>query len=141
MPEKCRVKLHGFDPKLVRGYVQTAGRALWWHISDELYDEYGVKPGDTVSGRLLAIYDSEGNEIAEPNEPFEWKTSKETGHAILLPSEVITKYELDRSYSLELEIHRVVGKPVYPGEEAISRKSLPLTMAGKVFSYLRALYH
>ncbi len=53
MAEKCRVGVCGYDPVLVKGYVKTGDRCLWWHISDELYEEYKVKPGDTVSLKIL----------------------------------------------------------------------------------------
>jgi hypothetical protein len=125
MPEKCRVGVCGFDPVLVRGYVTTGARALWWHISDEIYEEYQVKPGDKVTGKLLAVYNGEGEQTAAPNEPFEWQASKETGLAIVLPPEVITKYELTEFHFLELLIETVGGKEVYPGEERLSSKWWP----------------
>lgn len=121
MPEKCRVVVCGFDPVLVRGYVKTGERALWWHISDELYEEYQVKPGMTISGKLLAVYDGDGNKTASPNEPFEWKASKESGLAILLPPEVITKYKLTEFHFLELLIEKVNGKAVWPGQEKVHK--------------------
>ena len=126
MPEKCRVGVCGFDPMLVRGYVKTGFRALWWHLPDELYEDFGVTPEDAVKGKLLAVYNGDGEKTASPDEPFEWKTSKESGLAVVLPSEVITKYELTEFHFLELLIESVVkvenGEEVeeikvYPGEE------------------------
>ncbi|MFQ5855184.1 MAG: hypothetical protein ACE5LU_06030 [Anaerolineae bacterium] len=125
MPEKCRVGVCGYDPMLVRGYVKTGERALWWHIPDEIYEEYQVKPGDTVEGTLLKVYNAGGEEVAAPNEAFTWKASKESGLAILLPSEAITKYKLTAFHFLELEVAKVGGNPVYPGEEKISTKWWP----------------
>ncbi|MFQ5593817.1 MAG: hypothetical protein ACE5HA_06680 [Anaerolineae bacterium] len=125
MPEKCRVGVCGYDPMLVRGYVKTGERALWWHIPDEVYEEYQVKPGDTVEGTLLAIYNSEGKSIASPNEAFTWNASKESGLAVLLPPETITKYRLTAFHFLELEVAKAGGNPVYPGEEKMSTKWWP----------------
>ncbi len=125
MPEKCRVGVCGYDPVLVKGYVKTGDRALWWHLSDELYEEYSVKPNTQVSGRLLAIYDGEGKKAASPNEPFEWKVSKESGLAVLLPPEAITKYKLTEFHFLELLVEKVGGTPVYPGKEKTSAKWWP----------------
>ena len=125
MPEKCRVGVCGFDPMIVKGYVKTGERALWWHVSDELYEEYKVKPGDTVSGKLLAVYNGEGQKVASPNEPFEWKAAKVSGLAILLPPDVITKYQLTEFHFLELLVEKVGDKPVYPGQEKMSLKWWP----------------
>ena len=125
MPEKCRVGVCGFDPVIVKGYVKTGERALWWHISDELQEEYKVKSGETVSGKLLAIYDGTGTKTATPNESFEWKVSKESGLAVLLPPEAITKYKLTAFHFLELLIEKVGDKPVYPGKEQMSSKWWP----------------
>lgn len=117
MPEKCRVVVCGFDPMLVKGYVQTGARALWWHLPDELYEEYKVQPGDTVSGKLLAVYNGDGEKVASPNEEFTWQASKESGLAIVLPPEAITKYKLTEFHFLELSIEKVRDEEVYPGEE------------------------
>jgi len=125
MPEKCRVGVCGFDPVIVKGYVKTGDRALWWHISDELYGEYKVKPGDSVSGTLLAIYDGEGKKTAAPGETFEWKVSKESGLAVLLPPDAITKFHLTAFHFLELLIEKVRGETVYPGKEKMSTKWWP----------------
>jgi hypothetical protein len=125
MPEKCRVGVCGYDPILVRGYVKTGDRALWWHLSDEIYEDYKVKPGDVISGTLLTIYDGEGKQTEAPNEPFEWKASKESGLAILLPPEAITKYKLTEFHFLELELSKVRGTPIYPGQEKTSAKWWP----------------
>ncbi len=125
MPEKCRVNVCGFDPMIVRGYVKTGDRALWWHISDEVYEEYNVKPGDTVSGKILAIYDGEGKKTASPNEAFEWKVSKESGLVVLVPPEAITKHKLSAFHFLEILVEKAGGKPVYPGKEQMSTKWWP----------------
>lgn len=125
MPEKCRVIVCGFDPILVRGYVKTGERALWWHISDQIYEQYNVKPGTPVKGKILAVYDGDGKKIATPNEPFEWKASKESGLAILLPPEIITKYKLTEFHFLELLVEKVGDKDVWPGEERMSSKWWP----------------
>ncbi|MCK5318874.1 MAG: hypothetical protein KAJ55_13245, partial [Anaerolineales bacterium] len=82
MPEKCRVGVCGFDPMLVKGYVKTGFRGLWWHISDEIYEDYSVKPNDKISGKLLKVYIGTTGEMThEPNEDFEWKLSMESGLA------------------------------------------------------------
>lgn len=126
MAEKCRVVVCGFDPMIVKGYVKTGERALWWHISDELYEQYKPKPGDTVSGKLLAVYSGvDGQKTESPNEPFEWKTAKESGLAVLLPPDVITKYKLTEFHFLELLVEKLAGTPVYPGEEKMSSKWWP----------------
>jgi len=125
MPEKCRVGVCGYDPVLVKGYVKTGDRALWWHLSDELYEEYSIKPNTTVSGTILAVYDGEGKKTASPNEHFEWKTAKESGLAVLLPPEAITKHKLSAFHFLELLLEKVGGTPVYPGKEKTSVKWWP----------------
>ena len=79
MPELCRVGICGFDPMLVKGYTAQNMRAIWWHISDELFEEFDMKPGMKVSGKILKLYDGkDGLEFSAPNEDFEWETSKET---------------------------------------------------------------
>ncbi len=125
MPEKCRVVVCGFDPMIVKGYVKTGERALWWHVSDELYEEYKPKPGDTVSGKLLAVYNAEGQKMASPNEPFEWKTAKESGLAVLLPPDIITKYQLTEFHFLELLVEKAGSAAIYPGQEKKSTKWWP----------------
>jgi hypothetical protein len=126
MPEKCRVVVAGFDPMLVKAYVAANARACWWHISDELYEEFGMKPRMKVTGTLQKIYSGKtGQEVAAPNEPFEWETSKETGLVVLLPADVIKKYMLTEFHFLELLIDQIDGKDVYPGEERKSKKWWP----------------
>lgn len=126
MPEKCRVGVCGFDPMLVKGYVKTGFRGLWWHISDEIYEEYDVKPNDKITGTLLKVYaGKDGKMTEEPNEPFEWDMSKESGLAVLLPGEDIVKYKLTEMHFLELIINTVGGKDVWPGEDKMSRKFWP----------------
>ena len=120
MPEKCRVGVCGFDPMIVRGYVKTGFRALWWYLPDELFEDYEVKPDRKIQGKLLAVYNPKGEKTHSPNESFEWSTSKETGYAVLLPPDVITKYELTAFHFLELSIEYVVKLKgpvaVYPDE-------------------------
>ena len=125
MPEKCRVGVCGFDPMLVRGYVKTGERGLWWHMSDELYEGFGVKPGTPVSGKILAIYDCEAKKVSSPNDAFNWKTAKETGLVVLLPSEAITKYKLTAFHFLELLVEKIGDKEVHPGKEKTITKWWP----------------
>lgn len=117
MPEKCRVGVCGFDPMLVRGYVKTGYRALWWYLPDELFADFKPSPGEKIMGKLLAVYNYKGEKTAEPKEPFEWETAKESGLAVVIPGEAITKYELTEFHFLELVIEKVAKKDVYPGEE------------------------
>ena len=129
MPEKCRVVVCGFDPMLVKAYAAADMRACWWHISDELFEEFDMKPGMKVSGQLQKIYSGiTGEEEAAPNEAFEWETAKETGLVVLLPSDVITKYKLTEFHFLEMVIEKIDGKDVYPGEEKVSKKMWPADM-------------
>ena len=126
MPEKCRVGICGFDPMLVKGYIALNMRAIWWHISDELYEEFDMKPGMKVSGKLLKLYSGKtGKEVAAPNEAFEWETSKEVGLAFLVPPDVIKKYELTAFMFADLLIEKIEGKDVYPGKEVKSKKWWP----------------
>jgi len=126
MPEKCRVGVCGFDPMLVKGYVKTGFRGLWWHISDEIYEEYGVKPNDKISGKLLKVFAGKTGQMThEPNEPFEWKLSMESGLAVLLPPEAIVKYQLTEFHFLELTVEKINDQEVFPGEEKISTKMWP----------------
>ncbi|MCG6981088.1 MAG: hypothetical protein LJE88_06735 [Deltaproteobacteria bacterium] len=126
MPEKCRVGVCGFDPMLVKGYVKTGFRGLWWHISDEIYEEYGVKPNDKISGKLLKVFTGKTGEMThEPNESFEWKMSMESGLAVLLPPEVIVKYELTEFHFLELIVEKINDQEVWPGDDKISTKMWP----------------
>jgi len=126
MPEKCRVGVCGFDPMLVKGYVKTGFRGLWWHISDEIYEEYGVKPNDKISGKLLKVFTGKTGEMThEPNESFEWKLSMESGLAVLLPPEAIVKYQLTEFHFLELVVEKINDQEVWPGEEKISNKMWP----------------
>ena len=126
MPERCRVGVCGFDPMLVKGYVKTGFRGLWWHISDEIYEEYGVKPNDKISGKLLKVFTGKTGEMThEPNESFEWKMSMESGLAVLLPPEVIVKYELTEFHFLELIVEKINDQEVWPGDDKISTKMWP----------------
>ena len=129
MPEKCRVGVCGFDPMLVKGYLVTGARALWWHISDELYEEFDMKPDMKVSGTLLKVYAGKtGEETAAPNEPFEWQTAKESGLVVLIPADIIAKYKLTEFHFIELTVDKIDGKDVYPGEEKMSEKFWPEDM-------------
>jgi len=125
MPEKCRVGVCGFDPMLVRGYLKTGERALWWHLSDELYEEFQVKPNTPVAGKILAVYDGEGKKIGSQSDAFAWKTSKESGLAVLLPPDVISKYKLTEFHFLELLVEKIGEKAVSPGKEQTSTKWWP----------------
>jgi hypothetical protein len=120
MPEKCRVSVCGFDPMLVKGYVKTGYRALWFYLPDELYEQYEVKPGDKVQGKLSAVINPKEERTAEPHEAFEWVASKETGYAVLIPAETIVKYELTEFHFVELELTNIVRgdqiMDLYPGE-------------------------
>ncbi|MHC1730097.1 MAG: hypothetical protein AB9866_29550 [Syntrophobacteraceae bacterium] len=121
MPEKCRLSVCGFDPMIVRGYLKTGARALWWYLPDDVYEDFKVKSGDTVIGKLLAVYNPKGEQTAAPNENFRWLTTKETGYAVQLPSEAITKYELTEFHFVELEINHINEMEVYPGETKQSK--------------------
>jgi hypothetical protein len=132
MPEKCRLGVCGFDPMIVRGYVKTGYRALWWYLPDELYADYDVQIGDKVKGTLLKVINGKEEVTATPNEPFEWMTTKETGYAVLIPPNAITTYELTECHFFELQIDQILRKErggpkgrdqdefeavdVYPGE-------------------------
>jgi hypothetical protein len=126
MPEKCRVVVCGFDPMLVKAYTAANARACWWHISDELYEEFNMKPRMKVNGKLLKIYSGKtGQETEAPNEPFEWECAKETGLVVLLPADVIKQHKLTEFHFVELLIEKIDGKDVYPGQEKISKKWWP----------------
>ncbi len=134
MPERCRISVCGFDPMLVKGYVKTGARALWWYLPDELHADYNVSPGDRIRGTLIAVYDHKGEKTAAPAEPYEWLTATESGLAVLIPAPVITKYELTEFHFLELTVEKVVRmengdtvqseEDVYPGKE-MRRKFWP----------------
>ena len=126
MPELCRVGICGFDPMLVKGYTAQNMRAIWWHISDELFEEFDMKPGMKVTGVLLKLYDGkDGLEFSAPNEDFEWETSKETGIVVLVPAAVVHAHKLTAFMFADLQIDTIDGKAVYPGEEKISKKWWP----------------
>jgi hypothetical protein len=127
MPARARVGVCGFDPMLVRGYVKTGFRGLWWHIPDEIYEEFQVKPNDKISGKLLKVFTGKTGEMThEPNETFHWKFSKESGLAVLFPPEDIVKYELTEFHFIEVLIESINEKPVYAGEEKESTKMWPM---------------
>lgn len=130
MPEKCRINVVGFDPMLVKGYIKTGERGLWWYLPDQLYADYAVKPGDTVKGTLLAIYNAKAEPVMSEATPFAWPTTKETGMAVLLQSPVIMQYQLTAFHFLELVIEKIVRASgeevdVYPGKEKLSVKFWP----------------
>ncbi|MCG6944883.1 MAG: hypothetical protein LJE87_06005 [Deltaproteobacteria bacterium] len=126
MPEKCRVVVCGFDPMLVKAYAAANMRACWWHIPDALYEEFDMKPGMKVSGKLLKIYSGKtGEEEAAPDETFEWECAKETGRVVLLPSDVITKFKLTEFHFIEMNIDKIDGKDVAPGKEVQSKNWWP----------------
>ncbi len=122
MPEKMRVILCGYDPMLVRGYVRAKNEeALWFYLPKELYEEYKLKPGDKVRGKVVKVYaGSTGEAVAEPDEEFEWVTSRFTGMAVVVDHDFIARYKLTAWHFLELIVESVVqeGKEVevYPGE-------------------------
>jgi hypothetical protein len=149
MPEKCRVVVCGFDPMLVKAYVAANARACWWHVPDELYSEFNMKPKMKVQGRLLKVYtgktgeeqpppsepfeyesdvvfrEPDPREKAVPSEPFEWECSNESGLVVVLPSEVIKRHKLTEFHFLELIIDRIDGREVYPGQMKMSKKWWP----------------
>ena len=126
MPEKCRVVVCGFDPMLVKAYAAADMRACWWHIPDALFEEFDMKPGMKVSGKLLKIYDGKtGEESSAPNEDFEWETSKEVGLAVVVPADAVRAHKLTAFMFADLQIDKIDGKDVYPGEDKISKKWWP----------------
>ena len=130
MPELCRVGVCGFDPMLVKGYVTTGFRGLWWHISDEIYEEYKVQPNDKISGVLHKVYSGAVKQedvkvTHEPNVEFEWDMSKESGLAVLLPPKVIVDYELTEFHFIEVTINKIRDEEVWPGEDKTSVKMWP----------------
>jgi hypothetical protein len=127
MPAKARVGVCGFDPMLVKGYIKTGFRGLWWHIPDEIYEEFKVQPNDHISGKLLKIYAGKtGQMVSEPNEAFHWKLSKESGLAVLLPGEDIAKHQLTEFHFIEVIIEKINDKDVWPGGEKESTKMWPM---------------
>lgn len=124
MPEVTRVILVGFDPMLVRGYIKTDARALWFYLPDELVKELKIKPQTAVKGTLIKVYGPDGKVSASPNEPFEWQTSKESGLSVVVPSSAIAKFGLTCFHFLEMQLEQVGGAPVYPGKE-VARKMWP----------------
>jgi hypothetical protein len=126
MAEKCRVGVCGFDPMLVKAYAAADMRACWWHIPDALFEEFDMKPGMKVSGKLLKIYSGiTGAEEAAPNEAFEWECAKETGRVVLLPSAFITKHKVTAFMFFEMLVEKIDGKDVSPGEEKMSKNWWP----------------
>ena len=126
MPEKMRVVLCGYDPVLVRGYVKSgAEEALWFYLPEELCEDYNTNFGSVVQGTLEKIYEGKnGTLVAEPNEKFEWKISQYNKWAVVVPPDVITKYQLTAWHFFELTVEAIDGKEVYPGETK-ARKMWP----------------
>jgi hypothetical protein len=115
MPELCRVGICGFDPMLVKGYTAQNMRAIWWHISDELFEEFDMKPGMKVTGKLLKIYSGiTGEESSAPN-----------GIVVLVPADVVHAHKLTAFMFADLQIDTIDGKDVYPGEDKVSKKWWP----------------
>ncbi len=117
MPERCRVILCGFDPMLVRGYVKTGFRAIWWYLPKELYEEYNVQPGDKICGKLLAVYNYNGEKTHEPNLDVEWPTAQETGYAVVVPGSAIVKFQLTEFHFIEFEIQKIKKLKGYKEEK------------------------
>jgi hypothetical protein len=91
-----------------------------------LFEEFDMKPGMKVTGKLLRIISGKtGEEKATPDEAFEWETAKETGLVVLIPPDVVKKHELTGFDFAEILVETVDGKEVYPGEEKISKKWWP----------------
>jgi hypothetical protein len=120
MPEKTRLSVCGFDPMIVKGYVKTGYRALWFYLPDELWADYPVKINDKIQGKLLAVYNPKGEKTHEPKESFEWHATKETGYSILIPADVIVKYKLTEFHFIEMSLDFWVSgdkvTEIYPGE-------------------------
>jgi hypothetical protein len=122
MPEKARLIVCGYDPMLVRGYAATGTRALWVYLPDELYEDHKVKPGDKITGQVQAVYNGDGEKTFEPNRPFKWTASKETGYAVNISPHDIVRYELTEFHFVEVTFEKIQragdGKEeeIYPGE-------------------------
>ena len=100
---------------------------MWWHIPDELYEEFNVQPNGHITGKLLKVYSGKtGEMVSEPNESFHWNFSKESGLAVLLPGEDIAKHELTEFHFIEVLIDKINDKEVWPGEEKESTKMWPV---------------
>jgi hypothetical protein len=115
---------------LVKGYVSTGFRALWWHLSDEIYEEYKVKPNAKISGTLHKVYKGAGKlkdagVTHEPNVPFEWVLSKESGLAVLIPPKVIVEYKLTEFHFIEVTIDKIDDQEIWPGKDVTSVKMWP----------------
>lgn len=121
MPEKSRLNVCGYDPMLVRGYAASGARALWVYLPDELYADYQVQPGDKVRGRVLAVYNGDGEKTFEGDQAFTWTASVETGYAVNVTPHDIVRYELTEFHFVELVFESIVrdgqAEEVYPGEE------------------------
>jgi hypothetical protein len=120
VPEKCRVIVCGYDPMLVRGYAASGARSLWIYLPDELYEHYKVQAGEKVRGKVLAVYNADGEKTFEPDRAFKWRTSQETGYALLIAPHEIVRYELTEFHFVELQLDAVERdakvEEFYPGE-------------------------
>ena len=110
--------------------MTTGFRGLWWHISDEIYEAYKVKPNDKITGKLHKVYKGAGKladvkVTYEPNVDFEWQMAKESGLAVLLPPKAIVDYQLTEFHFIEVTINTIAGKEVWPGETKTSVKMWP----------------
>ncbi len=141
---RTRVVCCGFDPVLVRGYVTAggapSGRALFWYLPFEVFEEYKPEPGDKIIGTVDAIYDYKAEKVAEPKEQFEWTTAPETGLCVVLPPEFIKKYKLTEFHFLEMTLNEILKRDgrrveLYPGKNLISKKFWP-TEKMKLHYYL-----
>ncbi len=105
---------------IVRGYVRTGEQALWIYLPKELFEDFHLKPGDTVKATLHKVYDWTGTATASPEEKIEWKTSNNSGRSVLIPGEAIKKFSLTAWHYLELTVDKVVAggkeQEVYPGK-------------------------
>lgn len=142
---RTRVGVCGFDPVLVKGYVTSggapSGRALFWYLPFEVWEDYKPEPQEKIVGTVDAIYDYEAKKVAEPKEKFEWNLSPETGLCVVLPPEFIKKYKLTEFHFLEMTLEELVRKngkrvELYPNKKVTSKKFWPIERM-KLHYYLR----
>jgi len=126
MPEKCRVVVCGFDPMLVKAYVAANARACWWHVPDELYNEFNMKPGMKVKGRLVKVYSGKtGEEQPPPSEPFEFQSDVEADESDVVFREPDTNTQAAvPSEPFEWECSKESGLVVVLPSEVIKRHKL-----------------
>ncbi len=104
MPEKCRLSVCGFDPMLVKGYVKTGYRALWFYLPDELWADYPVKINDKIQGKLLAVYNPKEEKTHEPNESFNGSPAKRPATPFSSRPTSIVKYKLTEFHFVEMSL-------------------------------------